>query len=88
MDDDVFEERRDTKSTQITNVKRDQVGGKLDTVHYTICTHYFYPENHELIVNLHRLGKIEVKVLFDFPIKVRSLLLKNVLAKVEAFCNY
>jgi len=58
--DDVFEEQMDTNSTKITQIKEDQMKGQLDKVHYTICTHYFYPEDHELIVNLHRLGKIEV----------------------------
>ena len=52
----------ETNSTQITKIKRDQIKGQLDKVHYTICTHYFYPEDHELIVNLHRLGKIEVSL--------------------------
>ncbi len=29
-------------------------------MYYSICTHYFYPEDHELIVNLHRYGQIQV----------------------------
>eukprot|EP00795_Rhopilema_esculentum_P003674 gene3674-14934_t len=60
MNDNVFEDYHDTNTTQITKVKRDQIKGKLDKVYYTICTHYFFPEDHELIVNLHRLGQIEV----------------------------
>eukprot|EP00112_Aurelia_sp_Birch-Aquarium-sp1_P006942 Seg1758.2 transcript_id=Seg1758.2/GoldUCD/mRNA.D3Y31 product="hypothetical protein" protein_id=Seg1758.2/GoldUCD/D3Y31 len=58
--DDIFEDPRDTNTRQITRIKEDQIKGDLDKVYYTICTHYFYPEDHELIVNLHRLGQIEV----------------------------
>eukprot|EP00794_Sanderia_malayensis_P019483 gene19483-21407_t len=54
------DESDDVISTRMTRVKSAQVENGLDEVYYNICTHYFLPEKHELIVNLHRYGKIKV----------------------------
>ena len=53
-------DQREAESTQLTRISEQQLQGSLDDVFYSICTHYFYPEDHELIVNLHRYGHIKV----------------------------
>ena len=51
---------RGHRLNQVTKVTEAQARGPPEIMYYTICTHYFRPEDHDLTVNLHRHGRIKV----------------------------